>query len=69
MDWTAYEMNEHHGWQNLLVLKLNEDGHEGTWAETPGTMYLAQGRGWWWAARGNELPTGEGEKCYHCLLG
>lgn len=28
MDWTAYEMDEHHGWQNLLVLKLDEEDME-----------------------------------------
>lgn len=42
-------MDEHRGWENLSVLKLNEDGHGGTpaLAETPGTVHLAQGRGWW----------------------
>lgn len=43
----SYEMDEYHGRENLLVFKLNEDGHGGTLAlaETPGTAYLAQGRG------------------------
>lgn len=46
MNWTAYEMDEHRGRENLSVFKLDEDGRGGTpaLAETPGTLYLAQGR-------------------------
>lgn len=47
MNWTAYEMDEHRGQENLSVFKLNEDEQGGTpaLAETAGTAYLAQGRG------------------------
>lgn len=46
-NWTAYERDEHRGQENLLVFKLNEDGHRGSLAlaDTPGTAYLAQDRG------------------------